>query len=244
VNNAPPRVTEPQIVESQAMRTTIACSNVRPQLGAAHKVNWFGLRRQMLLRMAALEKTIPNLRAFTAGTDDNRALESIEPIPFCDRDIEAVEALLAVLEALPPPPTTANARAMEAATRLSSFGGRIKAQVVRQADMFVSKPSEPAGAGFGKSGIRHLLHYVFADRLLAVGQAAFDCLNWPARDLERPASWNIASDTGGKKIPLQRPAFFEEGAIGLARPTKYFTTPRPTNLLMMSRVPRARPVLP
>jgi hypothetical protein len=166
----------------------------------------------MLLRIAALERMLPNLRASAAG--NNRAPESIEPIPFCDQDLEAVEALLAILEALPPQPPTAATRAIEgAAIRLSSFGERIKAHVGGRADMFISKASKPAGPEFGRSDIRLLFYYVFADKLLAAAQAALDWLNWPPRDLERPASRKVATDIGVREIYFSRLVFFQEGAL-------------------------------
>ena len=170
----------------------------------------------MLLRIAALERMLPNLRASDVG--NNRAPESIAPIPFCDQDFEAVEALLAILEALPLQPPTAATTAIEgAAIRLSSFGERIKAHV----DMFVSKASKPAGPEFGRSDFRLLFYYVFADKLLAAAQAALNWLNWPPRDLERPASREVATDIGVREIHLSRLVFFQEGAIGQGRPTKH-----------------------
>jgi len=211
-----------------------------PELRGADKVDWFGLRRQMLLHIASLENMIPNLRASAAGIDDSHAPDSIEPIPFYDRDIEGVEALLAILEALPPPPTAATTRAMEAASRLSSFGGQIKAQVARQTDMLVSKASKPADPDFAKSDIRLLFHYVFADKVSAAAQAALDCLNWPTRDLQRSASRNMATGIGGRETHLQRLAFFEDGER-FDSPIKYPTTPSPAKWSTMSQAPRPRP---
>jgi hypothetical protein len=237
MDDAPRCLNEPRMVESQAGRTTMARADARPQLRGGDKSDWFVLRREMLLRMAALEKMIPNLRASVANTADNRAPDSIKLIPFCDWDIAALEALLAILEALPPPPTTATTQATEAATRLNSFGGWIKAHVARQADMFVSKASKSAGPDFRKSDIRLLFRYVFADKMLAAAQAALDCLNWPMR----PASWTVATE--GREIHLQRFVFFEKGAVGMARPIKQCMAPHQARRSTMSRAPRARPVL-
>jgi hypothetical protein len=96
MDDAPRCLNEPQMVESQARRTMMARADARPQLRGADKSDWFGRRREMLLRMAALEKMIPNLRASVASTADSRAPDSIQLIPFCDWDIEALEALLAI----------------------------------------------------------------------------------------------------------------------------------------------------
>jgi hypothetical protein len=46
----------------------MAGADATPQLRGADKSDRFGLRREMLLRMAAVEKMMPNLRASVAGT--------------------------------------------------------------------------------------------------------------------------------------------------------------------------------
>jgi hypothetical protein len=46
-------VNELKMVESQARRTMMARADATPQLRGADKSDWFGLRREMLLRMAA-----------------------------------------------------------------------------------------------------------------------------------------------------------------------------------------------
>jgi hypothetical protein len=61
-------VNELQMVESQARRTMMARADATPQLRGADKSDWFGLRREMLLRMAAVKKIMPNLRTSVAGT--------------------------------------------------------------------------------------------------------------------------------------------------------------------------------
>ena len=103
----------------------MARADAKLRLKGGDKVHTFSLRRQMLLRIASLEKIIPNLRGSAAGIGHNRALDSIEPIPFCDQDLKVVEALLAVLEAQPPQLPTVTTRAM---------GGGCPAQRVRRAD--------------------------------------------------------------------------------------------------------------
>lgn len=175
-------------------------ADVMPRPTGADRVDSFGLRRQMLLRIAALEKMIPNVRGSAAG-GGNHAVESIEPVPFCDQDLEAVEASLAILEAQSPQPPTAATRAIGAAAQLSSFGERIKAHVARRADIFASKPSTLVGPKFGN---RLLLYYVFADKLLAIVQAALDWLNEPTRDLRR-ASVKLAAGNRGPGNPSPTP---------------------------------------
>jgi hypothetical protein len=61
-------VNELKMVEFQARRTMMARADATPQLSGADKSDWFGLRRGMLLRMAAVETMMPNLRASVAGT--------------------------------------------------------------------------------------------------------------------------------------------------------------------------------
>jgi hypothetical protein len=90
-----------------------------------------------------------------------------------------------------------------------------------------------AGPEFGS---RLLIYYVFADRLLAIAQAALDWLNWPTRDLKRPASVELAADIGVKEIRLPPLVFFEEGAAGLTRPIKHSTNGRAAT----TRAPRGK----
>ena len=168
-----------------------------------------------------------------------------ELLAFCDRDLLDVEALLAILEALPPERVAASPRAMEAATWLYSFGEWIKAQAARQADMFVPKASKRADPEFRKSDIQLLFYYVFADRLLLAAQAALDWLNWPTRHIERPRSWKMSP--GDREIHFERLGLIgsalgliESSAIGLARPIKHSTTALPARRLAMSRGPQAR----
>jgi hypothetical protein len=215
----------------------MARADAKLRLKGGDKVDTFSLRRQMLLRIASLEKIIPNLRGSAAGIGHNRALDSIEPIPFCDQDLKVVEALLAVLEAQPPQLPTVTTRAVEAAARLSAFGEQIKAHVARRADIFVSKPSTLDGPEFGN---RLLIYYVLADKLLAIAQAALDWLNWPTRDLKRPASVKLAADIGVKEIHLPPLVFFEEGAAGLTRPIKHSTNGRPATWSTMPQAPRGQ----
>src|ERR1700722_2418310 len=226
--NAMQRVTKPQFVEPQQTKKIVARADAMPRARSAVKADWFGLRRQMLLRIAAIERMMPNLQAFSAGA----APCLIESMLCCDRDIEH---LLAILGALPRPQTTAATRAIEAATRLGSFGERIKAQVVREADIFVSKASKLAASAFGRSDTRLLFHYVFADRLMAAAQAALDCLNCPAQDLELPSSWETNTDKETREINLQRPVFFEESTIGSAHSIKHSTMSRQGGWSTMSR---------
>jgi len=47
-------------------------AEARPQVRDADKSDWFGPRSQMLLRVAAVEEMIPDLRVFAAGTGESR----------------------------------------------------------------------------------------------------------------------------------------------------------------------------
>ena len=71
-------VTEPQIVRPKAKRAITARG--KPRLGSTDKLDSFGLRREMLLRIAAIEKMIPTLRGLVTICG-NRAAEIIELIP-------------------------------------------------------------------------------------------------------------------------------------------------------------------
>jgi hypothetical protein len=57
----------------------MARADARPQHRGADKSDWFGLRREMLLRMAAVEKMIPNLRASVAGAADSECTPASPP---------------------------------------------------------------------------------------------------------------------------------------------------------------------
>lgn len=234
MRDSPRSVIEPLLARPKARRATALRKNDKPRLGGACKRDLFGLRREMLLRIAAIEKTIPTLRGLAGGACGNRALEAIELFPSGDLDFDAVESSLAILEAWPAQSLTTATREMEAATRVNWFAERIKADVTRQADAFVWRASKPSGL-LAKPDIRLLFYYIFADWLLAVAHAAFDWLNGTVRDFELPSRVKVAADIGVAEVNLLRLIRIEEGAITLTRSTNHGTSERPACSPNMSR---------
>jgi hypothetical protein len=182
----------------RAKRATIPGKNRASRLRGVEKSDSVGLRREMLLRISAIENMIPTVKRAAAGTCGNRAPETVELFPPGDLGTDAIEASLAVLEAWPALTPSCAAAVMEAATRLFWLAGRIKADVVRQAGAFGCNASKPRSL-LGQADIRLLFYYVFADRLAAVAHAAFDWVNGSRRNFALRAGLKLAADIGVKE---------------------------------------------
>ena len=131
-------------------------------------------------RIEPLEQTIEELRehAVPAGIGHNELAGLLSDI-----ELDNVAGTLAAWKSSQPTePFSPPADIAATALQFKTLGQRIKDYIAKQGDNFVSEAVKTAGKEAGKWAIRGPLIALFADRLMAVAEAA---LTW-ARSLGAP----------------------------------------------------------
>jgi hypothetical protein len=126
--------------------------------------------KEMLSRIAILERLVAELREKSPGIGHNRPPESIEGLPFGEVELREIAEAIAVLKAQPVMPK-APEEAEVAASTLNKIGDRLWTYLIKQADVFTSKLVESAANELGKRLVQSPFWWVVASTLMAVAHS-------------------------------------------------------------------------